>query len=176
MSTMSLFGERSLTLVAATFRDPDSASRAASTLRDRRPLRPAQVQLVSPHDPDLSRKLEPEQAGIWHTLLRSHLKLGIAGLIAGLLVGGGLAAAGMPAFLSSPGMALVAIGMFGMFGGMLIAGLLSARPDHDLVINTVRDSTDVGYWAVVAHPADSAQAKLAEETLERAGGEVVRSI
>jgi len=176
MSTMSLFGERSLTLVAATFRDPDTASRAATNLRDRRSIRPAQVQLVSPHDPDLSRKLEPEQAGIWHTLLRSHLKLGLLGLIAGLMVGGGLIAAGMPAFLSSPGMALVAIGMFGMFGGMLIAGLISARPDHDVVINTVRDSTDVGYWAVVAHPADAEQARMAEEALERAGGEVVRSL
>ena len=139
-------------------------------------MRHAKVQVVSPHDPNLDLKLEPEPAGIWRTVLRTHGKLGAVGLVLGALTGGVLAAAGVPAFASSPVMATVALGLFGLFGGMLLAGLLSIRPDHEVVITAVRDGTAGGDWAVVAHPTSERDASLAADELKAAGGEVVRSL
>ena len=176
MNMTALFGERSLTLVAALFHDADAADRAAKRLREDRAMRYAKVQVVSPHDPNLELKLEPEPAGIGRTLLRTHSKLGALGLVLGILTGGALAVAGVPAFASSPVMATIALGLFGLFGGMLVAGLLSIRPDHDVVITAVRDATAGGDWAVVAHPTSERNASLAADELKAAGGEVVRSL
>jgi hypothetical protein len=176
MNTTVLFGERSLTLVAALFHDADAADRAAKRLREDRAMRDAKVQVVSPHDPNLELKLEPEPAGIWRTLLRTHARLGVVGLVLGLLTGGVLVAAGLPAFVSAPMVATVALGVFGLFGGMLLAGLLSIRPDHEVVITAVRERTAGGDWAVVAHPTSERNASLAADELKAAGGEVVRSL
>mgnify|MGYP006174973895 CR=1 FL=1 len=88
MNKLSLFGERSLTLVAATFPTRAAAVDAATTLQAELPQ--AGVDLIHPHDVNLARKLEPESQGIWRTAIRSHLVLGLAGLVlgAGLLLAG----------------------------------------------------------------------------------------
>jgi len=86
MSKLSLFGERSLTLVAATFPNRAAAVDAATTLQAELPQ--TGVDLIHPHDVNLARKLEPESQGIWRTASRSHLMLGLAGLVLGAVVAG----------------------------------------------------------------------------------------
>ena len=87
-----IFGERSLTKVAAVFDSRGKAQTAVMHLRQAAGMEESQVQLVGPDDTagvvdaPLSRKLEPEQSGIWHTLIRTHVVTGSIGAIAGGLL------------------------------------------------------------------------------------------
>lgn len=173
---MPLSGEKSTTLIAALFGDANRAKEAGTRLRKDAQLADNQVRLVRPDDPALARKLEPESQGIWRTARRTHVWLGLAGLIAGLVIGAALYAFGLPAFVSSTVVALAACALIGLFGGLLLAGLLTMRPDHDLVIERVRDSAASGGWVVVAHPANDMQISRTEESLRNSGGEIVSSL
>ena len=172
---MQLFGERSLTLVAATFGDRGSAVRAADALRALS-SRKLGIFLIAPRDPRLGRKMEPESRGIWHTLLRSHGWLGLLGAVAGLAGGAAALFAGWPAALGSPA-ATVGLGaVYGLFAGMLAAGLLTLRPDRARVIAQVREASDDGHWSVVSHPVSAQDAEVARDTLATGGGHVMRSL
>ena len=171
-----LFAERSLTLVAALFAEPAAARRAAETLRERLHAGEREVSVVAPGDPDIARKLEPEQAGIWRTLKRSHLVLGALGFGLGLLLAAALVVGGWPAAVASPWATTAVCAGFGSIAGMLLAGLLTLRPDHAVVIRKLRHELERGRCAVVAHPRDASAASAASAALEAAGGEVVRSI
>jgi hypothetical protein len=172
---LHLFGERSLTLVAATFRDRGSAVRATQELR-RLSERKLGIFLIGPHDPDLGRKMEPESRGIWHSLLRSHAWLGAAGAVAGIVAAGLLYAGGWPAALASPHPMLAVGAVYGFFAGLVAAGLLTLRPDRARVIVQVRQASDDGHWSVVSHPVSAQEARLARETLASGGGQVMRSL
>lgn len=169
-----IFGEKSTTLVAADFRSSESAENAAEHVRHE--LTRGTVNVVPPNDPDLARKMEPEQAGIWRTMIRSHLVFGVAGLLLGLGVAAALLASGAAAAVASPTMTLIFLGMFGAFVGMLVGGLVTLRPDHARVITQVREATRHGRWAVVAHPRSEQEAQAASRVLTGAGGDVIRSI
>lgn len=176
MHAMRLFGERSITLVAGVFDDSKSAGRAARAVSYALPDPCNDVDIVRPGDPSLAHKLEPDTRGIWRTLVRAHYKLGLVGLVLGATLGGALLAMGWPGAVSSPGLTLIFASTFGMFGGLMLAGLVTLRPDHGQVISKVRDALTTGQWSVVAHPIDRSAADLAGETLKRAGGDVVRSL
>lgn len=173
---LNLFGERSLTLVAALFDSGAAAARAAGLLQRRQEGERCAVMVVEPNDPRLGRKMEPESTGIWHTLLRTHGKLGAIGLVLGALVGAALVAADWPAAAESPYMTVAMAAVYGVFAGMLLAGLLTLRPDRGRVIARVREATSHGRWAVVAHPRSPEQAEVAREALTGEGGEVLQSL
>lgn len=168
MTTLSPFGERSLTLVAADFDDRASALAAASTLPDE------EVAVIAPGDPQVARKLEPDQRGIWWTMIRSHLILGTGGLLLGLAAAWVLTTT-WAAAASSPGFTALFAAVMGAFMGMMIAGALTLRPDHGLVIRHVRTALRRGRWAVVVHPVDGLQTRAALSALRAAGAEPMRS-
>jgi hypothetical protein len=172
---LQLFGERSLTVVAATFGDRGSAVRAADALRALS-SRKLGIFLIAPRDPQLGRKMEPESRGIWHTLLRSHGWLGLFGAAAGLAVGVVVLAVGSPAALGSPVATLGLGAVYGLFAGLLAAGLLTLRPDRARVITQVREASDDGHWSVVSHPVSAQDAEVACDTLATGGGHVMRSL
>jgi hypothetical protein len=173
MTLLKLFGEQSLTLVAASFLNGNDADRAAGALR--RTLPPESVDVLRPSEADAPRRFMPDSGGIWRTLWRTHLLLGVLGPLVGVAVAGGLWALGWPALRSSPWLAMVFLAALGGFVGMMAAGLLTLRPDQSRVILHVRDRMRHGRWAVVAHPRDRRQAVMAQSQLEMAGGEVLRS-
>jgi hypothetical protein len=173
MTTLSPFGEQSLTVVAAAFDDRRSAQAVASEL-EHEPALEGEVAVIRPGDPLTARKLEPEQAGIWRTALRSHLIFGIAGALAGVTLSAVLVAS-WPAATLSPGYTLMAVTMFSTFFGMMFAGLLTLRPDHDRVITAVRRALRAGRWAVVVRPLDEARARMAMSRLRGLGATPVRS-
>ena len=111
MSKMSLFGERSLTLVAATFSDRTTAVDAATALQADLPQ--TEVDLLRPHDANFARKMEPESQGIMRTAIRSHLVLGLAGLVLGAVV----------AHPTSPARSARAIASLRKAGGMVFRSL-----------------------------------------------------
>ena len=106
-----LFGERSLTKVAAFFHQGRDAYAAAQRVVREGRLPIKSVVVIGPGDRSPGRKLEPEGQAIFAALLRSHLILGAAGLVAGLvvglvvglIVGGLLIAAGIEIAAASPG-------------------------------------------------------------------------
>lgn len=172
MDPNPLIEERSPTLVAAPFEDRDTALRAAATLDGR--TAPADVLLIGPHDEAAARKLEPQQRGIWATMLHSHAVLMVIGALAGLLVA--VVAAGIwAAAARSPAYTLMTGLVFGSFAGGMAGGLLTLRPDRSRVIRRVRAAQKEGRWAVVVHPRDEAQARAAMQALQAAGGQPVRS-
>jgi hypothetical protein len=177
-----IFGERSLTKVAAIFATKSVAEGVAQQVKETAGLDGPQIYLVGPPDgtavnsPAFSRKLEPEQAGILRTLIRAHVVTGTAGIIVGVLVYLGFLLAGSAAIKSTPGVSLVAMVFFGGLIGLLLGGLLSARPDHVRVITTVRRAIRRGRWAVVIHPLTQHQLDLAMRELRKRSDRVVRSL
>jgi len=176
-----VFGERSLTKVAAVFDDKDSAEHAAEDLKQAGVISASQVSLVGPGDmagpagESLSRKLEPEPTGIWHTLIRAHVFTGTLGAIAGVLLYIVFAWSGNDAILSTPYMSLWIMIFFGTTFGLLVGGLLTLRPDHYRVIAMVRKAVASGHWAVVTHPSNHRQIEFVLDELHSRSKHVVRS-
>ena len=175
MHVLSVFGERSLTVVAAAFDDKRQAESAADNLR-RQIDRIGTVAVVSPNDTEVARKMEPEQRGIWRTLVRSHLILGVGGILVGLIAAMALVLAPWPAAAASPGLTALFGGTLGGFLGMMAGGLVTLRPDHGAVIRSLREKLKIGQWGVVARPMDEASAERAVAALADAVGTPMRSL
>ncbi|MBT9566714.1 MAG: hypothetical protein IV085_00290 [Thiobacillus sp.] len=176
-----IFGERSLTKIAAVFENRDSAEHAAEYLTHAGMISDSQVNLVGPGDlagpssPPLSRKLEPEPSGIWHTLIRAHVFTGTLGAILGVLLYIGLMLSGNDAIQSTPYLSLFIMIFFGTTFGLLFGGLLTLRPDHYRVASLVRRAVAKGRWAVVTHPATHEQTEFVLDELHHRSDHVVRS-
>ena len=177
----SLFGERSVTKVAAVFDNRDLAETAAQRLKQVPGMEASQVQLVGPSDKSgvveapLSRKLEPEQAGIWRTLIRAHIVTGLVGAVAGCALYLAFRWGQHPAILSSPLLSLGVMIFFGSIFGLMLGGLLTLRPDHYRVTAAVRKAIKRGRWAVVSHPVSPQQTTLVMNELRDRSPHVVRS-
>ena len=175
------FGERSVTKVAGLFATRSGAEIAMRDLLDSCRLSTTQVDVLSPLDGNparadaLDRAVEPEQRGIWLTVIRAHLAMGLLGLLAGVLLYAALMAMDNAALQSTPGMGLVALAGFGATFGLMLGGVLALRPDHGRVIGIVRGGLQSGQWAVVAHPLDSRQTRQAVTSLNHGSLRVTRS-
>jgi hypothetical protein len=177
-----IFGERSLTKVAGLFASKSLAESVAARLKQAGGLDDPQVYLVGPPDgaavssPAFSRKLEPEQAGIWRTLIRAHVVFGMLGVVAGALLYLVFLTVDNAAVESTPGMSLAIMLSFGGIAGLLFGGLMTARPDHYRVISAVRRAVRQGRWAVVIHPLTQHQIDVAMRELRARSVRVVRSL
>ena len=171
--------------MVAFYASQDAAERAAARLRQRQPgaMQLTQVKLLRPEDAKRSRsdilssKEEPDQAGIWQTLLRAHARLGLLGFVVGVLVWYGFRLAGNAAVLLLPLLSFVAIVFFATLAGGLLGGLVSLCPDQTTLLQTVRGGLREGRWAVMAHPTTPEQAEAALRGLKDGStGEVLRSL
>lgn len=169
-------GERSDHKVAGIFRDRDAARRAAEELRDLLSLQAAQLEILYPGEGGVGRALEPEQAGIFRTILRTHAWLGLAGAVAGLLAFGLMYGLGLALIVQSAGIAALVLTGFGAVAGLMLGGLVSLRPDHDPYISRVRAGLEAGASAVVVHAFDLAQRGAAEDVLQRRGADTIRTL
>jgi hypothetical protein len=175
MTLLSPFGERSLTVVAASFDDQRAAESAASELLKETPALQGEVAIIRPGDPLVDRKLEPENQGIWLTLIRSHVLFGTVGALMGMSAALIAIAVPWPAAALSPGYATLFSGVFGAFFGMILAGLLTLRPDHGYVIRKVHAFSGRGRWSVVARPLNEDCSRAAYASLLHSGFGAVRS-
>jgi hypothetical protein len=177
-----MFGEKSLTKVVAVFDDQASAEAVIGRLLRLPGMEPGQVRLAGPkdlrtHRADLfGRKMEPEQRGIFQTLLRTHVVTGFAGGVLGLVLYAYLMGTGHPMMVSSPLLAFIAIVGFATTFGLMLGGLVAMRPDHIRLITQVRAALRSGRWAVVVHPTDGHQADLAQEALQASSANVMRTL
>jgi hypothetical protein len=134
------------------------------------------VQLITPREGRVGRKLEPESHGIFVTMIRAHVGLGLAGAVVGALAFAVLYAMGLPFIVNSaPAAAAIAV-FFGTVAGLLMGGLVTLRPDHDLYILKIREAVGEGRCAVVVHALSHQQMEIAADMLRRSGGDVVRTL
>ena len=177
-----LFGEKSLTKIAAIFDSRGRAETTALRLRQAAGMSESQVKLVGPRDTagivdaPLSRKLEPESSGIWHTILRTHLVTGLVGMMLGALVYLSLWLLENPSVETHPVLMLFVMLFFGMVFGLLLGGLMSLRPDHYRVMAAVRKAIKRGGWAVISHPVNHKQTREVIDELHRHRVNMVRSL
>jgi hypothetical protein len=176
MSDSPLTGEHSNSKLAAVFDDAATARAAAAAITAATDLQAAQVKVITPDEPDPGIKLEPEGAGIRRTLVVAHVRLGIGGLIAGLVAFAGLMWAGIPFIVQSPWAAGLAMAFVGALGGLMLGGLVALRPDHDPYIHATRDAMAERRSTVVVHALSTEQADRAAELLAARGGEVTRTL
>jgi len=176
MSWQALFGERATTKVAAIYPDEAQANAMADRLRTQGDLNATQVWVVAPGDDAFARKLEPEPAGVFRTGVRSHLVFGVAGLLVGLLIWAVLRAMEVRMIVTTPVLSLVAFLFVAGSAGGLLAGLLTIRPDHQLVIQRVRTACTSGEWSLVVHPRSPKECDRVVEVLTASGAQVVRSV
>lgn len=176
MSDVSVTAEVSNHKVAAVFPDAHVARQAAAAVASTLSLGGSQVQLIRPGEPHPGRKLEPESRGIWHTIVVAHVKLGIAGMVAGAVVFGVLYAMGIPFIVNSAIAALLVLVFFGGVAGLMLGGLVSLRPDHDRYVEATRDAMEEGMTTVVVHAFSAEQRAQAAEFLRSRGGEVTSTL
>jgi len=177
-----VFGEVSLTKVAGLFSDKSQAEATATALLRMPGMVPAQVRVLGPQDAKMSRRdifgrnLEPEQHGIFKTLLITHGIFGLLGAAAGVLLFLWLYHNGQPMVAGSPRLAFGAIVGFATAFGLMLGGLITIRPDHVWLIASVRSSLKKNKWAVIVHPVDSAQTSAASELLRKDGAEILKTL
>jgi len=171
-----LFGENATTKIAACFDTEERMNAVVAALRSRVQLLPDQVRTVRPGEHGFGRKLEPEGIGIVRTAFKVHIILGLVGLVVGFCVWLWFYRSGTEAVVSSPGLSAGAFAFFGIIAGMLLGGLITARPDHDLVIQHVRTGSEAGRWSLVVHPLTPGECDAALRVLAEEGAEVVRSV
>lgn len=175
MTASPLSAEAASTKIAALFDTKSAASNAAERVCYEAHLRRGQVRLVHPYEAHFGRKLEPENDGIVRTAIRSHLMMGALGVVIGLAIVGILHRQGIEAVTQSPGPAAGAAIFLGLVFGMLLAGLATARPDHQLVITPVREAVQHGRWALLVHPTTSEQCNETLRALRNTTAEVLRT-
>ncbi len=177
MTTSSpVSGEVFDTKLAAIFNEASLADEARQAVQDALALPDAQVCVIRPGDPAADRKLEPEIQGIKATMVRSHVTMGAAGLVAGVVAWLVLHFIDIPMITQSSWLSLGALLFFGGIGGLLVGGLISLRPDHDRYVHTVKAALRKGRSAVVVHARSAEERARAAALLEGRGGRAVSSI
>jgi len=174
--TSPIIGELSNSKVAAVFANEADARAAAQAVASALSLGSAQVQVITPAEPHPGRKLEPESRGIWRTIVVAHVRLGIVGVVVGLLAFAALYAAGLPLIVNSPVAAALALLFFGAVAGLMLGGLVALRPDHDRYVEAARDAMESGNTTVVVHAFSGEQADQAADLLRAQGGEVTATL
>ena len=152
--TLELVGEHHAGMVSGIFCSEAEAKNAVESLVKEGDFESSHIDMVAPDDKEFEKKIEPESDGVGTTLFKSHIILGATGFLAGLLMAAFFTVLGPKFIQSSPMFSTIAFGLIGLFLGLIVAGVITLRPDHDGVINDTRQAIRSGLWAVVVHTAD----------------------
>ncbi len=162
--------------IGAIFDDESQAKSALESLRELEGLKQDQVFLVRPGDRHPGWELEPEDKGIWRTMLRSHLKLGLLGAALGLALYLVLMGLGVSFVAFNPvfsGAAL--IGVCTLFG-LMWGGLVTLRPDHAPYIVAAQKALREGKFVVAVHAASQDQLRKTKTELAKLNAKTFSSL
>lgn len=160
-----LSGENFSHKVSAEFSSQQSVDAVVQSLVVRAELPAAQISVIQPGDSYVAKKIEPEVKGIAQTFVKTHFVFGLTGFLIGLLAAGLLASYGPAITRSSPLMTFIALGFLFPVIGLMLAGLLSLRPDHDPLIDKARTAADNNRWTVIVHCTSHEQQKRVKDTV-----------
>lgn len=168
--------EISSSKVAAICPSAAVARAQAARVREALHLPERQVQVLTPGETRPGRMLEPESHGIFRTMLWSHAKLGVLGVIAGGLLWLLLRSQEVAMVVLSPWASLSVMAFFGGLAGLMLGGLVTLRPDHDPYVMKVLAALEEGDSAVVVHATSAEQKRQARAILEHAGSETAATL
>ncbi len=176
MFTSHIVEEKKVRKVEAIFAARQEAEQAVKYLISETGIPLQHVQVIDGADPSYEKKLEPEPQLIRRTLWRTHGVLGLAGIILGLLLGLGLAIAGVGAVVANPALAIATLAFFGAMLGLIAAGVMSLKPQHDAVNMDAVQNLNEGKVLVLVMAEASEEAKRAKACLkplaQKVNGEV----
>lgn len=175
-NSMGLTGESSNHKLAAIFPSGPAAREAAVEVVDALGLDDGQVEVVDPGNDQPGRRLEPESRGIWHTLIRAHLWLGLAGAAFGAILYFLLAAANVPFVVDNPGWASSMFIVLCFVAGLLAGGAVTVRPDHAPFIRAAGSALRDGKSLVVVHARGLEQMRQAKAELEKRAADVIPTL
>ncbi|MEX1199466.1 MAG: hypothetical protein WEB02_01635 [Methylophaga sp.] len=162
--------------VAAIFNNEAEARAAREELINDGKFGAETVNIVTPGDDNLSKKIQPESKGIAGTIIKSHGILGVVGLLAGLIAASILIAAGPTFTQDSPLATYFAMGFVGLLIGMMVAGAITLRPDQDPLTNETIQASQQHQWTVIVQTDDRDTNQLAKQILQNKAQSVSESI
>lgn len=174
-SKVTVTGESADHKLAAIFSSETEAHRAVEALSRKTGLDDAQIKLVSPGDTHQARQIEPESGGIWRTMIRAHIGLGVAGAIAGAVLFVALFAFGVGFIRQSPMVAGIVIVVFGGVIGLIAGGLVSLRPDHARYAQAAQSALKKGEHVLTVHAHSSDELNTVIAELEQHPARIVRT-
>lgn len=152
--------------IIGTYKEGTKAKLVAQQLNLECGFSNEQLKLIHPKDTHFEEKVEPDTNGVGRTLLKSHLILGVLGVVFGLLMASLLIVVGPVFTTSNPMMSLFSMGMIGGFLGLFAAGVISLRPDHDYIIEGTRGATEQHQWSVVVHTKNHSETQKAKSLMQ----------
>jgi len=164
--SVSLTGEHEAHKVAAVFDTEPDAKGVAKALCEETSLTDEQVSVLSPDDRHQGYMLEPEDQGIWHTLVRSHVGLGIAGAVVGFAVFLILNILGINFITQNTVVAASVLSGLGLFLGLLAGGAATIRPDHTPYLMKAQSALRKGKFVLAVHATSPHQLKEAKSLLD----------
>lgn len=162
--------------VSAVYTNEFSAKSAIKRIMQELALDQQQISLISPHDVNYERKIEPDTKKVGRSLFKTHLVGGITGAGLGMIGGIILGMYGPTYAQASPELTVLALSVLGLFGGLLVAGLVFLRPDQDAVVNETRQATDEAKWVVVVRTKNHQQTEQAKSLLDKSADSVSSSL
>ncbi|GGY75444.1 hypothetical protein [Marinobacter zhanjiangensis] len=175
-TSMHLSGEVLRHKLAAECGTVTEAEKVADDLCNQTSLSRDQIRVIHPGDDHQGGSLEPEDKGIAHTAIRSHVWLGLAGAAGGLLLFIVLAAAGIPFVAQNLIWAGALFSVFGGVVGLLLGGVYTLRPDHTAYASRSSSALRKGYYMVTIHARDRDQLGEAKSYLKARHIHTVRSL
>ena len=97
-------------------------------------------------------------------------------MLAGVMFWALLYGLGITYIVASPYASAAVIVSFATILGLMAGGLITARPDHQIVILKVRQAAESGKWSLVLHPRTPEQCDVLMQQLSDTEAEVVRTV
>lgn len=158
--------ERYSRKVASEFASKSLAERTVQTLIEESGFERAQVAVVEPDDPALSRKVEPETRAIGARVAIIHLAWVTMGFLVGLAAAWLLVNLGPALTQSSPRLTYLALLLVCTMTGFALGTVQSLQPGHDHLVNKTRSAMESGHWTVVVHCADDDEKDRAKRAMD----------
>ena len=162
--------------VASVFDSKLNANKAIEQVVRGTDVESQQVTLIEPDDSDFNRKLEGDSKALGKMMWYSHLLLGAAGLVVGLITAYLLVNIGPALTQQNPLATYIAVISPGIFIGLFVAGLLSLRPDRTEIIEVVRKAIKTKHYAVVVNLKSGQSVSKVRDMFRRHSSQVVESI
>ncbi len=173
--TIDPTGEQSNHKLAAVFSDANESIEASRRLAAGTSLNLDQIDVLDPASDQQHRRLLPESRGIWQTVLRSHLLLGLFGAVLGLGLFAILFFGGVPFVADNPLLSvLVFVHVFTLFG-LMVGGLVSLRPDQVPYVRAARKALKSGQSVLLVHAESIDELDEAKSFLEQPALKAVRT-
>jgi hypothetical protein len=174
--TTQLSGEDLDHKLAVVFDSESSARNIAEILRNALRLGWHQIHVIGPNDRHPGFELEPEDRGIWRTMVRAHVWLGIAGAIGGLLLFAVLFFVGIEFVVANAFTTAVIAVAFGGIFGLMFGGLVTLRPDHMPYISMAQSALRKGKYVLAVHASSADQLAAAKAELHKMNLETITSL